>query len=60
LGQAYIFGVFVLDVKVFVDGVEVGINEFVAKFLGNTVAGAISTLRGVRENWKEIRIEIKR
>jgi len=52
--------VVVLDVKVFVDGKEIGLNEFVAKFLGNTVAGAISTLRGVQENWKEIRIEIKR
>lgn len=49
-----------MDVKVFVDGKEIGLNEFVAKFLGNTVAGAISTLRGVQENWKEIRIEIKR
>lgn len=49
-----------LDVKLFVDGKEVNLNKFVTKFLGNTVVGAVSALRGVREDWKEIRIEIKR
>lgn len=49
-----------LDVKLFVDGEEINLNEFVAKFLGNTVAGAVGALRGVRENWKEISVEIKR
>ncbi|MEM2202665.1 MAG: hypothetical protein QW595_03425 [Candidatus Bathyarchaeia archaeon] len=49
-----------LDVKLFVDNKEISLNEFAAKFLGSTIAGAVSALKGVKENWKEIRIEIKR
>lgn len=49
-----------LDVKLLVDGKEVSLNRFVAKFLGNTIAGAVSALRDVKEDWREIRIEIKR
>jgi len=49
-----------LNVKLLVDGEEISLNKFVVKFLGNTVAGAVSALRGVKENWKEIRIEIRR
>lgn len=49
-----------LDVKLSVDGEEISLNKFVAKFLGSTIAGAVSALRGVREDWKEIKIEVKR
>lgn len=52
--------VIVLDVRLVVDGKEVVLNKFVAKFLGSTIVGAISALRGVKEDWKEIKIEIKR
>lgn len=52
--------VIVLDVKLSVDGKEISLNKFVVKILGGTVVGAVSALRGVKENWKEIKIEIKR
>ncbi|MCS7124480.1 MAG: hypothetical protein NZ932_03585 [Candidatus Bathyarchaeota archaeon] len=52
--------VVVLDVKLFVDGKEISLNEFVVRILGGTVIGAVSTLRGVKEDWKEIKIEIRR
>jgi hypothetical protein len=52
--------VVVLDVKLLVDGEEISLNKFVVKILGSTIAGAVSALRGVKENWKEIKIEIKR
>lgn len=55
------FGVVVVvDVKLFVDGEEISLNKFVVKILGGTVVGAVSALRGVREDWKEIRIEVRR
>lgn len=49
-----------VEVKLLVDGEEISLNKFVAKFLGSTIAGAVSSLRGVKENWKEIKIEVKR
>jgi hypothetical protein len=49
-----------LNVKLFVDGREISLNEFVVKFLGSTIVGAVSALRGVKEDWKEIRIEVRR
>jgi len=52
--------VVMLDVKLFVDGEEISLNKFVVKILGGTVVGAISALRGVKEDWKEIRIEVRR
>lgn len=54
------FVVIVLDVRLFVDGEEISLNKFVVKILGGTVVGAVSALRGVKEDWKEIKIEIKR
>jgi len=55
------FGVVVVvDVKLFVDGEEISLNKFVVKILGGTVVGAVSALRGVREDWKEIKIEVRR
>ncbi|MEM3616598.1 MAG: hypothetical protein QXJ31_01615 [Candidatus Bathyarchaeia archaeon] len=49
-----------MDVKLFVDGEEINLNKFVVKILGSTVVGAVSALRGVKEDWKEIKVEIKR
>jgi hypothetical protein len=58
--MASIFEVVVLDVRVFVDGEEIRLNEFVVKILGGTIVGAVSSLRGVKEDWKEIKIEVRR
>ncbi|MEM2947459.1 MAG: hypothetical protein QXN96_04370 [Candidatus Bathyarchaeia archaeon] len=49
-----------MDVKLLVDGEEISLNKFVVKILGGTIAGAVSALRGVKEDWKEVKIEIRR
>jgi hypothetical protein len=49
-----------LNVKLFVDGEEIDLNEFVVKVLGGTVVGAVTSLRGIKENWKQIEIKIKK
>jgi hypothetical protein len=49
-----------LDVKVVVDGEEVLLNEFVTKILGGTIVGAVTSLRGVNRDCKEIQIKITR
>lgn len=47
-----------LDVKLLVDGKEVPLNEFVVKILGGTIAGAVTSLRGIKNDWKEIEIKV--
>jgi len=49
-----------LNVKLFVDGEEIDLNEFVVKVLGGTVVGAVTSLRGIKENWKQIELKIKK
>jgi len=50
----------ILDVRLLVDSEEISLNKFVVKILGGTIVGAVSALRGVREDWREIKIEVRR
>jgi hypothetical protein len=47
-----------LGVKLVVDGEEIPLNEFASKILSGAVVGAVSSLRGVKKDWKEIEIRI--
>lgn len=47
-----------MDVKLVVDGEEIDLNEFVAKILSGTIIGAVTSLRGIRKDWKEIQIKV--
>jgi hypothetical protein len=47
-----------MGLKLKVDGKEIPLNEFVEKILRGTVAGAVTSLRGIKEDWKKIEIEI--
>ena len=49
-----------LDVKLFVDGEEIYLSEFVVKILGGTIVGAVTSLRGIKEDWKEIQVKVTR
>ena len=49
-----------LKAKLLVDGEEIRLNEFVEKILNGTLVGAVSSLHGIKENWKEIDIKLKR
>lgn len=46
--------------KLIVDGEEIELNEFVVKILGGTIVGAVTSLRGVRKDWKQIEIKVTR
>jgi hypothetical protein len=52
--------VIALDAKLFIDGKEVDLNEFVRKILSGTIVGAVTSLRDIRKDWKEIDIKVKR
>ncbi len=43
-----------------VDGKEIPLNEFVEKILNGTITGAVTSLRGIKEDWKKIEIAIEK
>ena len=47
-----------MEMKLLVDGKEIPLNEFVSKILTGTVVGAVTSLRGIREDWTKIEVEI--
>jgi len=47
-----------LDVKLIVDGEEIDLNDFVAKILGGVITGAVSSLRGIKKDWKTVEIKL--
>ena len=49
-----------MDVKLLVDREEIDLNEFVTKILSGTIAGAVTSLRGIKKDWKEIEIKVTR
>jgi hypothetical protein len=49
-----------VSIKLKVDGKEIPLNEFVEKILNGTLIGAVTSLRGIKEDWKKIEIEIQK
>lgn len=47
-------------VKLSVDGEQIELNEFVSKILNGMIVGAVTSLRGIRSDWKVIVIEVKK
>ena len=46
--------------KLKVDGKEIPMNEFVEKIISGSVVGAVTSLKGIKEDWEKIEIEIQR
>jgi hypothetical protein len=49
-----------LSIKLKVDGKEIPLNEFVEKIMSGTIIGAVTSLRGIKDDWEKIEIEIKK
>jgi hypothetical protein len=49
-----------MGLKLKVDGKEIPLNDFVEKILDGSIKGAISSLKGISENWEKIEIEIQK
>ena len=49
-----------LVVEIRIDGEEIEVNRFVQEMIGNAIAGALSALKGVRRDWDELKITVKR
>jgi hypothetical protein len=46
--------------KLKVDGKEIPLNEFVEKIFSGMIAGGLTSLKGIKENWEKIEIELSR
>jgi hypothetical protein len=49
-----------MSAKLKVDGREIPLNDFTEKILNGIIVGVVNSLRGVREDWKRIEIEVSR
>lgn len=49
-----------MSLKLKVDGKEIPLNEFVAKMMNGTITGALGSLKGIKDGWKKIEIEIQK
>jgi len=49
-----------VGMKLRVDGKEIPLNEFVEKYMEGTIVGGISNLKGIREDWKKLELEVTR
>ncbi len=49
-----------LDTKLLVDGEQIDLNEFATKIFSGIIAGAVTSLRGIKKDWKKIEIEVTR
>ena len=49
-----------MSIRLLIDGREIPLNEFVEKILSGTIVGAVTALRGIKEDWKKIEIEVSR
>jgi hypothetical protein len=49
-----------MSLKLKVDGKEIPLNEFVEQIMRGTILGAVTSLRGISEDWSKIEIEIKK
>lgn len=47
-----------MGLKLVVDGKEIPLNDFVSKLMSGSIVGAVTSLKGIREDWKKIEVEI--
>ena len=49
-----------MNLKLKVDGKEIPLNEFVEKIISGTLIGAVTSLKGISDDWRKIEIEISK
>ena len=47
-----------MNARLYVDGEEIALNDFAMKMLSGTVAGAMTSLRGIKRDCKEIEVKV--
>ena len=49
-----------MEVSLTIDDKTIELDEYIKDFLGGTIQGAISPLKGINSNWKQLKIKVKR
>jgi hypothetical protein len=49
-----------MGMKLRIDGKEIPLNEFVEQIISGSVVGAVTSLKGIKEDWIKIEIEISK
>jgi hypothetical protein len=47
-----------MKIELLIDDKNIRLNDFVAKMLSGALLGAITSLHGVKEDWKEIQVKV--
>ena len=47
-----------MSTKLKIDGKDIPLNEFVEKMMQGIIVGGVTSLRGIKEDWKKIEIEV--
>jgi hypothetical protein len=49
-----------MGMKLRVDGKEIPLNEFVEQIISGSVVGSVTSLKGIKEDWIKIEMEISK
>lgn len=49
-----------MKMKLMVDGVEIPLNDFVEQILTGMVVSGVNALKGIKEDWKKIEVEVSK
>ncbi len=55
--QGY-YEVKLVSIKLIVDGKEIPLNDFVGRFIQGVVVGGVSSLKGIKDDWKKIEVVV--
>lgn len=47
-----------MKMKLLVDGKEIPLNDFVERIFTGMVVGGVNALKGIKEDWKKIEIDV--
>jgi hypothetical protein len=47
-----------MSMKLKVDGKEIPLNDFVSRFIQGVFVGGVSSLKGIKDDWQKIEIEV--
>jgi hypothetical protein len=47
-----------LKMKLLVDGKEIPLNDFVERIFTGMVVGGVNALKGIKEDWEKIEIDV--
>ncbi len=47
-----------MGLKLKVDGKDIPLNDFVEKYMQGTIVGGVTSLKGIKDDWKKIEVEI--